>query len=106
MNDVSRTAIRSFYDTFDGSVVKSCSFMVVLKTLKCLTFRTDTRHTQGSKTPVPALALILQTNENLFIQWTQWRWTDSLQKETNRPLFRWEPISKCFTKFKKAVNEL
>lgn len=77
-----------------------------LKTLISLTFRTDTRHTQGSNMPVPALALILQMNENLFFQWTQWRWTGSLQKETNRPLFKWVQISKCFTKFKKEINEL
>lgn len=45
---------------------------------RSLTLRTDTRHTQGSSTPVPELALILHMKENLFFQWTQLAWTDSL----------------------------
>lgn len=95
-----------FYHTIDGC----CEILQFLglpyKPQYFLTFRTDTRHTQGSNTPVPALALILQMNENLFFQRTQWRWTDSLQKETKGHLFQWVWISKCFTKFKKVINEL
>lgn len=48
------------------------------KKKKTHTLRTDTRQTQGSSTPVPALALILQMKENLFFQRTQFAWTDSL----------------------------
>lgn len=52
-----------------------------------LTFLTDTRHTQGSRTPVPALALILQGKENLFFHRTQLAWTGSLLEKT--PSFTW-----------------
>lgn len=43
------------------------------------TFLTETRHTQGSRTPVPAFALILQGKDNLFLQRTQFAWTVSLE---------------------------
>lgn len=49
------------------------------------TFLTDTRHTHGSSTPVPALALILQGNENLFLHRTQLACTGSLEEQTNNP---------------------
>lgn len=50
------------------------------------TFLTDTRHTQGSSTPVPALALILQGKENCFLQRTQLACTGSLRgKMTMEP---------------------
>ena len=49
-----------------------------------ITLRTDTRHTHGSSTPVPALALILHTNENFFFQYTQLVWTASLGKKKDK----------------------
>lgn len=46
------------------------------------TFLTDTRQTQGSSTPVPALALILQGKEKRFFQRTQLACTGSLCWDT------------------------
>lgn len=51
------------------------------------TFLTDTRHTQGSSTPVPALALILQGKENLFFHRTQLACTGSLYEEITKTSF-------------------
>lgn len=48
------------------------------------TFLTDTRHTQGSSTPVPALALILQRKENRFLHRTQLACTGSLWEEITK----------------------
>lgn len=50
-------------------------------TKNACTLRTDTRHTQGSSTPVRALAFILQMKENLFLQRTQLACTGSLGEE-------------------------
>lgn len=63
--------------------VENCIFFSLLKQslialIMFCTLRTDTLHTQGSSTPVPALALILHMNENLFFQRTQLAWTGSL----------------------------
>lgn len=49
-----------------------------------LTFLTETRHTQGSRTPVLGLALILHTKENLFLQQTAFWWTSSLWAREQR----------------------
>ncbi len=49
-----------------------------------LTFLTETRHTQGSRTPVLGLALILHTKENLFLQRTAFWWTSSLWAREQR----------------------
>ena len=54
-----------------------------------ITLRTDTRHTHGSSTPVPALALILHTNENFFFQYTQLAWTASLRKKDKYERLTW-----------------
>lgn len=64
--------------------IKPPPVLCMHNTYAYFTFLTDTRHTQGSRTPVPALALILQGKENLFLHRTQLACTGSLW-ETPQP---------------------
>lgn len=75
--------------------VKSACLQVVV-TGMILTFLTETRTAQGSRTPVDAFALILQMNSNFAPHRTVWFCTSCLEKNRRKQLkiaYRWQIIS-------------